>query len=114
VARQPAGVSESVWTSAAPRNRPSATSRAVGREAQRLRDEEGRYRTINERHRRFFSAMNVPPGSVGVAAPTPAEVHDGLAPYQSALDLPIVRVLANPDVSSMFGVADAAAPSERG
>jgi alkanesulfonate monooxygenase SsuD/methylene tetrahydromethanopterin reductase-like flavin-dependent oxidoreductase (luciferase family) len=80
---------------------------------QRLRDEEGRYRTINERHRRFFSAMNVPLGSVGVAAPTPSEVHDGLAPYQSALDLPIVRVLANPDAGSLFEVADAAAPSER-
>ena len=81
---------------------------------QRLRDEEGRYRTINDRHRRFFSAMNAPLGSVGVAASTPSEVHDGLAPYQSALDLPIVRVLADPDASSLLGVADAAAPSERG
>ncbi len=77
---------------------------------QRVRNEEGRYRTINARHRRFFSAVNVPLGRVGVAAPTPADVHDGLAPYQSALDLPIVRVLADPDASSLFGVADAAAP----
>jgi alkanesulfonate monooxygenase SsuD/methylene tetrahydromethanopterin reductase-like flavin-dependent oxidoreductase (luciferase family) len=76
----------------------------------RLRDEEGRYRTINERHRRFFAAMNAPLGSVGVAAPTSSAVHDGLAPYQSALDLPIVRVLADPDASSLLGVADAAAP----
>ena len=38
--------------------------------------------------------MNVPLASVGVAASTPPEVHEKLASYQSALDLPIVRVLA--------------------
>jgi hypothetical protein len=54
--------------------------------------------------------MNVPLGTVGVAAPTPAEAHEQLAPYQSALDLPIVRVLANPDAISLTTVADAAAP----
>jgi alkanesulfonate monooxygenase SsuD/methylene tetrahydromethanopterin reductase-like flavin-dependent oxidoreductase (luciferase family) len=77
---------------------------------QRLQDEEGRYRAINERHRKHFAAMNVPLGTVGVAAPTPAEAHEQLAPYQSALDLPIVRVLANPDAISLTTVADAAAP----
>jgi alkanesulfonate monooxygenase SsuD/methylene tetrahydromethanopterin reductase-like flavin-dependent oxidoreductase (luciferase family) len=77
---------------------------------QRLRDEEGRYRTINEGHRRYFAAMDVPPGSVGVAASTPPEVHERLGPYQSALDLPIVRVLANADATSLTAVADAAAP----
>jgi hypothetical protein len=77
---------------------------------QRLRGEEGRYRTINERHRRFFAAMKAPLGSVGVAAPTPPGVQDGLAPYQSALDLPIVRVLADADATPLIGVADAAAP----
>ena len=77
---------------------------------QRLRDEERRYRAINEDHRKHFAAMNVPLGSVGVAAATPPEVHQKLAPYQSALDLPIVRVLANPDATSLTAVADAAAP----
>jgi hypothetical protein len=37
--------------------------------------------------------MDVPLGSVGVASTRP-EVQEKLAPYQSALDLPIVRVLA--------------------
>ena len=37
---------------------------------QRVRDEERRYRTINERHRKQFAAMNVALGSVGVAATT--------------------------------------------
>jgi alkanesulfonate monooxygenase SsuD/methylene tetrahydromethanopterin reductase-like flavin-dependent oxidoreductase (luciferase family) len=77
---------------------------------QRLRDEEGRYRAVNEGHREHFTAMDVPLGSVGVAASTRAEVRERLTPYQSALDLPIVRVLANADASSLTAVADAAAP----
>ena len=76
----------------------------------RLRDEERRYRNINEGHRRHFAAMNVPLGSVGVAAAARPEVHARLAPYQSALDLPIVRVLADPDATSLTAVVDAAAP----
>jgi alkanesulfonate monooxygenase SsuD/methylene tetrahydromethanopterin reductase-like flavin-dependent oxidoreductase (luciferase family) len=84
---------------------------AVGADSlQRLRDEEGRYRIINEGHRKHFAAMGVPLGSVGVAAATPPEIHERLAPYQSALDLPIVRVLATPDATSLTAVADAAAP----
>ena len=55
---------------------------AVGPGArQRLRDEEGRYRNINEAHRQHFEAMDVPLGSVGVAASARPEVLDGLAPY---------------------------------
>jgi alkanesulfonate monooxygenase SsuD/methylene tetrahydromethanopterin reductase-like flavin-dependent oxidoreductase (luciferase family) len=77
---------------------------------QRLQDEEARYRAINEGHRKHFAAMNVPLGGVGIAAPTPAAAHEKLAPYQSALDLPIVRVIANPDAISLTAVADAAAP----
>ena len=77
---------------------------------QRLRHEESRYRSINEGHRKHFAAMDVPLGSVGVAASKRSEVQDRLAPYQSALDLPIVRVLANLDASSLGAVADAAAP----
>jgi alkanesulfonate monooxygenase SsuD/methylene tetrahydromethanopterin reductase-like flavin-dependent oxidoreductase (luciferase family) len=77
---------------------------------QRLRDEERRYRAMNEGHRRHFADMQVPLGSVGVAATTPSGVRERLAPYQSALDLPIVRVLARCDAISMTAVADAAAP----
>ena len=84
---------------------------AVGSGAsQRVRDEERHYRTINEGHRKHFAAMDVPVGSVGVAASTSPEVRGRLAPYQSALDLPIVRVLANADVASLTAVADAARP----
>jgi alkanesulfonate monooxygenase SsuD/methylene tetrahydromethanopterin reductase-like flavin-dependent oxidoreductase (luciferase family) len=75
----------------------------------RLRDEERRYRAMNEGHRRHFAAMDVPLGSVGVAAST-SEVREQLAPYQSALDLPIVRVLARSEAASLISVADAAAP----
>jgi alkanesulfonate monooxygenase SsuD/methylene tetrahydromethanopterin reductase-like flavin-dependent oxidoreductase (luciferase family) len=77
---------------------------------QRLRLEESRYRKIDDRHRNHFTAMNAPVGSVGVAASTRSEVQDRLAPYQAALDLPIVRVLANNDSSSLTAVVDAAAP----
>jgi alkanesulfonate monooxygenase SsuD/methylene tetrahydromethanopterin reductase-like flavin-dependent oxidoreductase (luciferase family) len=77
---------------------------------QRLRDEEHRYRGIDERHRKHFAAMDVPLGSVGVAASTRPEVREQLAPYQTALDLPIVRVLAHADATALTAVADAAAP----
>jgi alkanesulfonate monooxygenase SsuD/methylene tetrahydromethanopterin reductase-like flavin-dependent oxidoreductase (luciferase family) len=77
---------------------------------QRLRAEERRYRTINEGHRRHFAAMNAPLGSVGVAASTRREVRERLAAYQTTLDLPIVRVLAASDSTSLTAVADAAAP----
>ena len=77
---------------------------------QRLRYEERYYRSIDERHRKHFAAMDVPLGSVGVAASTRPEAHEKLVPYQSALDLPIVRVLADSDATSLTAVADAAAP----
>jgi alkanesulfonate monooxygenase SsuD/methylene tetrahydromethanopterin reductase-like flavin-dependent oxidoreductase (luciferase family) len=76
----------------------------------RLCAEEGRYRTIHQGHREHFAAMDVPLGGVGIAAPAPPEVPGRLAPYQSALDLPIVRVLANADARSLAAVAEAAAP----
>ncbi|MGH8774878.1 MAG: LLM class flavin-dependent oxidoreductase [Jiangellaceae bacterium] len=77
---------------------------------QRLRDEETYYRNINDGHRKHFEATNVPLGSVGVAASTRAEVLEGLAPYRIALDLPIARVLANHDATSLRAAAIAAAP----
>jgi hypothetical protein len=54
--------------------------------------------------------MNVPLGSAGVAAATRHGLQARLAPYQSAIDLPIVRVLARADTTSLTAVADAAAP----
>jgi alkanesulfonate monooxygenase SsuD/methylene tetrahydromethanopterin reductase-like flavin-dependent oxidoreductase (luciferase family) len=80
----------------------------------RLRDEEGFYRSINESHHRHFEAMDVPLGSVGLAAATRADVVEGLEPYQSALDLPIVRVLADRETSALTAVAEAAAPYTAG
>lgn len=76
----------------------------------RLRDAEGFHRHINVSHRKHFEAMDVPLGSVGVAAPARPEALEGLAPYQSALDLPIARVLADQDATALSAVADAAAP----
>ena len=84
---------------------------AVGAGAgQRLSDEEGRYRIINEAHRQHFEAMDVPLGSVGVAASARPGVLDGLGPYQSALDLPIARLLTGQDATSLPAAAVAAAP----
>ena len=77
---------------------------------QRLRDEERHYRNINEAHRQHFEAMDVPLGSVGVAASARPGVLDGLAPYHSALDLPIARVLADQNATSMPDAAVATAP----
>jgi alkanesulfonate monooxygenase SsuD/methylene tetrahydromethanopterin reductase-like flavin-dependent oxidoreductase (luciferase family) len=81
---------------------------------QRLRDEESRYRNINEAHRQHFEAMDVPLGSVGVAASARPEVLDGLAPYHSALDLPIVRLLTDQAATSLPAAAIAAALPQRG
>jgi alkanesulfonate monooxygenase SsuD/methylene tetrahydromethanopterin reductase-like flavin-dependent oxidoreductase (luciferase family) len=78
--------------------------------AQRLREDESRYRTINDGHRRHFAAMDAPLGTVGVAARTRTGVLDGLAPYDNALDMSIARVLAEPDKTSLMAVAVAAAP----
>ncbi len=84
---------------------------AVGSNAhQRLRDEERYYRKINDGHRQHFEAIDVPLGSVGVAASERPAVIEALAPYHSAIDLPIARVLAGHDAASLLAVADAAAP----
>jgi len=78
--------------------------------AQRLCDEESHYRSINENHRKHFEAMNVPLGSVGVAASARSEVLEGFAPYHCALDLLIARLLAEHDATSLSAGAVAAAP----
>lgn len=80
------------------------------RASQRLRDEENRYRNINEDHRRHFEAMDVALGSVGVAGSERSEVLDGLAPYHAVLDLPIARLLPAGDPESLRVAVTAAAP----
>lgn len=75
-----------------------------------LRDEEGRYREINEGHRKHFAAMDVPLGIVGVAASARPDAIKALEPYRSAVHLPIARVLASTDAASLLAVAEAAAP----
>jgi alkanesulfonate monooxygenase SsuD/methylene tetrahydromethanopterin reductase-like flavin-dependent oxidoreductase (luciferase family) len=77
---------------------------------QRLRVEEGYYRNVNEGHRKHFEAMDVQLGSVGVAASARSEMLEGMAAYHSALDLPIARVLADNDATSLLAAAMAAAP----
>jgi alkanesulfonate monooxygenase SsuD/methylene tetrahydromethanopterin reductase-like flavin-dependent oxidoreductase (luciferase family) len=77
---------------------------------QRLRDEERQYRNINQAHRRHFEALDVPLGSVGVAASTRSQVLEGLAPYDSAVDLPVVRLFAEQSATSLRSAAIAAAP----
>jgi len=84
---------------------------AVGQGARRrLREQESYYRAINEAHRKHFAAMGVPVGSVGIAASQRSDVLNALAPYHAALDLPVVRVLADTDRMLLSAVADAAAP----
>jgi alkanesulfonate monooxygenase SsuD/methylene tetrahydromethanopterin reductase-like flavin-dependent oxidoreductase (luciferase family) len=77
---------------------------------QRLRDEESFYRNVNEAHRSHFEAIDVPLGSVGVAASTRPQILEGLTPYDAALDLPIARLLAEQTATSLLAAAAAAAP----
>jgi alkanesulfonate monooxygenase SsuD/methylene tetrahydromethanopterin reductase-like flavin-dependent oxidoreductase (luciferase family) len=84
---------------------------AVGEGAtRRLAEAETFYRTIDAGHRKHFAALDVPVGSVGIAGSQRSDVVDALAPYHAALDLPIVRVLADADATLLSAVADAAAP----
>jgi hypothetical protein len=54
--------------------------------------------------------MDAPVGSVGVAGLDRAQITEQLAPYLPAVDLTIVRVLAERDLPSLIAVAEAAAP----
>ena len=78
-----------------------------GGAAQRLGDEEARYRRLAAAH---FATMNAPLGAVGVSRWRVGDVVGALAAYRSAVDLPIVRVLAGDDLASLLEVAEAAAP----
>jgi alkanesulfonate monooxygenase SsuD/methylene tetrahydromethanopterin reductase-like flavin-dependent oxidoreductase (luciferase family) len=84
---------------------------AIGPDAlERLQVEETKYRNLNQAHRQHFNAMGVPLGSVGVAAATRTEALEELAPYHAALDLPIARLVASPNPTSLKTAATAAAP----
>jgi alkanesulfonate monooxygenase SsuD/methylene tetrahydromethanopterin reductase-like flavin-dependent oxidoreductase (luciferase family) len=113
---QAARAREWVRAGAADQDRPtpvvaSYVRTAVGPGAtQRLQAEEVFYRTINDAHRRHFAAMDVPVGSVGIAASQRPELLEALSAYHSALDLPIVRLLADPEASSLSDATRAAAP----
>ncbi len=83
---------------------------AVGPDAaERLREEEGRYRRFTAAH---FAAMDAPVGSVGVADSSRPRVAEALDAHRRAVDLAIVRVLAGRDLDSLVAVAEAAAPSQ--
>jgi hypothetical protein len=45
-----------------------------------------------------------------LAASERAGVVEGLRPYRTAVDIPIVRVLADADLASLTAVAEAAGP----
>ena len=77
---------------------------------ERLRAAESIYRRITEGYRQHFVAMDVPLGTVGIAAASRAKVVEALEQYDSVLDLTIVRVLGDRTASALSAVADAAAP----
>ena len=54
--------------------------------------------------------MDVPLGTVGVAAADRRDVTLAWQPYLPAVDLTIVRALAGRDLASLVAVAEAAAP----
>ena len=84
---------------------------AVGSGAeQRLRDEEGHYRNINEGHRKHFEAMDVQLGSVGVAASARPEVLEGLASYHFASTFRSHGCSQSATQTSLAAAAVAAAP----
>jgi alkanesulfonate monooxygenase SsuD/methylene tetrahydromethanopterin reductase-like flavin-dependent oxidoreductase (luciferase family) len=83
---------------------------AVGADAEtRLAKEEGFYRDLHDGYRNHFERLDEPPGTVGVAAPDPADVNGALNAYE-ALDTIIVRGLASANFDAMDRVATAAAP----
>jgi hypothetical protein len=84
---------------------------AIGPDSrERLAAEAGRYARLPS-YVRGFAAMDVDPGSIGVAVSDAREVPPLLAPYAEVLDETIVRALppAN-DAESVIAIARAAAP----
>lgn len=79
----------------------------------RLRDVERTYRAIDEGHRKHFAALDMPLGTVGIAAESGSDVRSRLGDYRQALDLPIVRVVSEPQRDAIRAVVEAAAPTPR-
>jgi alkanesulfonate monooxygenase SsuD/methylene tetrahydromethanopterin reductase-like flavin-dependent oxidoreductase (luciferase family) len=83
---------------------------AVGPDAtERLAKEESFYRDLHDGYRNHFARLAEPEGTVGVAAPDPAEAQSQLNTY-TALDTVVVRGLASAKVEPMLTLAEAAAP----
>jgi alkanesulfonate monooxygenase SsuD/methylene tetrahydromethanopterin reductase-like flavin-dependent oxidoreductase (luciferase family) len=80
--------------------------------AARLRRVEQVYRGYHPQH---FEALGLPLGAVGIAEPDPADVPQHLPAYVAALDVAVVRALADGgDADGLVAVARAAAPATTG
>lgn len=77
------------------------------RSLQQLRDEEGNYRNINEGHRKHFEGFGS--GALAWRHRRDRGCSRDWRPYHSALDLPIARLLADYDATSLLAAAMAAA-----
>jgi alkanesulfonate monooxygenase SsuD/methylene tetrahydromethanopterin reductase-like flavin-dependent oxidoreductase (luciferase family) len=78
--------------------------------ADRLSKEESFYRDLHDGYRKHFARLGAPLGQVGIAASDPEAVQEGLAAYEPALDVIVVRGLASATVEAMTVLAEAAAP----
>ena len=83
----------------------------VGPDAEeRLAKEESFYRNLHDGYRNQFARLGRPLGTVGVAAPDREAAQRELARYE-ALDVVVVRGLANASLEAMGALAAATAPA---
>ena len=83
---------------------------AVGGEAEeRLTKDESFYRDLHQGYRSHFDRLDVPVGTVGVAAENAGVAQEELSRYR-ALDTVVVRALASANIERMAELAEAAAP----
>jgi alkanesulfonate monooxygenase SsuD/methylene tetrahydromethanopterin reductase-like flavin-dependent oxidoreductase (luciferase family) len=84
---------------------------AVGDDApERLLKEESFYRQLHQGYTRHFETLGAEPGTVGIAAQSPADVPALLAPFEETVDHVVVRALASANIEALGAVAEAAAP----
>jgi hypothetical protein len=81
--------------------------------ADRLAQAQAMAATIHDGYARHFERQGAPPALIGVASSSPAVVDAALSAFD-ALDLVVVRPLADPTVAGLGAVALAAAPSAFG
>jgi alkanesulfonate monooxygenase SsuD/methylene tetrahydromethanopterin reductase-like flavin-dependent oxidoreductase (luciferase family) len=111
-----AGARESVHSGAAEAGREPPpvlgyVRTAIGDDArERLAKEEAFYRDLHDGYRRQFARLDLPVGTVGVAAGDAGGADAELNRYD-ALDVVVVRGLASATLESMGAVAAAAAPA---